>query len=63
MHYDEPSRVLTIVYRGTRGKYRYFDVPPEVWAGFQAARSKGSFLNEVFKGLNYQYERVRQEVA
>lgn len=63
MHYDEPSRVLTMIYRGNRGKYRYFDVPPEEWAAFQAAPSKGTYLNEVFKARNFRYEKVRDQAA
>lgn len=62
MHYNAETRVLTIVYRGARGKYSYFDVPPEVWAAFQAAPSKGTFLNTVFKELAFRYERERPHV-
>ena len=60
MHYDEHTAVLTIVYRGSRGRYRYFDVPADVWSAFQAAPSKGTFLNTVFKEKGYRYERVRK---
>ena len=63
MHYDETSRVLTLLYRGNRGRYRYFDVPPEVWAAFQAAPSKGTYLNETFKARGYRYEKVRDKAA
>ena len=59
MHYNEHTRVLTVVYRGNRGKYHYFDVPPDEWAAFQRATSKGTYLNEVFKTRNYRYEKVR----
>ncbi len=57
MHYDASERTLTIVYRNKRGTYRYFDVPPEEWTAFQAAESKGTYLNQVFKTRNYRYER------
>jgi KTSC domain len=63
MHYNAESRVLTIVYRGKRGTYRYFDVPPEEYAAFRAAPSKGKYLNEVFKIHGYRYERERNAVA
>ena len=59
MHYDESTRVLTMIYRGSRGKYHYYGVPPEEWAAFQAAPSKGTYLNEIFKTRNYKYEKVR----
>ena len=57
MHYDEQTAVLTVIYRGTRGKYRYFDVPLEEWTAFQAAPSKGTYLNTVFKEKGHRYER------
>ena len=60
MHYNELTAVLTIVYQGGRGIYHYFDVPADVWAAFQAAPSKGTFLNTVFKEKGYRYERVRK---
>lgn len=59
MHYNEETRILTIVYRGKRGVYRYFDVPPEEYATFSAAPSKGTYLNEIFKTREYRYERLR----
>jgi hypothetical protein len=58
MSYNDEARVLTIVYRGNRGVYRYFEVPPEEFAAFRAAPSKGIYLNEVFKTKHYQYERI-----
>ncbi|MBB5327374.1 KTSC domain-containing protein [Tunturiibacter gelidoferens] len=58
MSYNDEARTLTIVYRGNRGVYRYFDVPPEEFVAFRAAPSKGIYLNEIFKSKQYQYERV-----
>jgi hypothetical protein len=57
MHYNKETLTLTIVYRGERGVYRYFDVPPDEFAAFRAAPSKGIYLNEIFKDKNYRYER------
>jgi KTSC domain len=57
MYYNEETRILTIVYRGKRGVYRYFDVPPEEYAAFRAAPSRGKYLNEIFKMQEYRYER------
>ncbi len=53
--YDASRRVLTVVFRDGRGTYRYFDVPPEVWEAFQAAPSKGTYLNETFKNMGFGY--------
>lgn len=59
MSYNDGTRTLTIVYRGKRGVYRYFDVPPEEFAAFRSAPSKGTYLNEVFKAKQYRYEKRR----
>ncbi|MGI4757566.1 MAG: KTSC domain-containing protein [Janthinobacterium lividum] len=61
MSYDESVKTLTIVYRHGRGTYRYFDVPPEVWAEFQAAESKGTYLNHVFKTHGYRFEKAAKK--
>lgn len=63
MYYDPETLVLTIVYRGNRGVYRYFDVPPEEHAAFHAARSKGTYLNEAFKTRQYRYEKISPKDA
>ena len=63
MRYNMESRVLTIVYRGKRGTYRYFDVPPEEYAAFRAAPSKGTYLNEFFKPKGYLFERQKASAA
>jgi KTSC domain len=59
MNYNDETRILTIVYRGNRGVYRYFDVPTEEVAAFRAAPSKGAYLNEIFKTKQYRYERIK----
>lgn len=58
MSYNAEQRSLTIVYRGNRGTYRYYNVAPEEYEAFRAAPSKGSFLNHTFKGRQHPYERV-----
>jgi hypothetical protein len=59
MHYDPAGQGLTIVFRGKRGVYRYFAVPPEEYMAFRAAASQGTYLNEIFKPKGYMYERQR----
>jgi KTSC domain len=59
LSYDAETRTLTIVYRGDRGTYRYFDVPEEEYAAFSTAPSKGTYLNQTFKLHNYRYERTK----
>jgi hypothetical protein len=60
MSYNTQTRILTIVYRGKRGTYRYFEVPAEEYEAFRAAPSKGTYLNEIFKPKEYRYERERK---
>lgn len=61
MHYDPARSVLTVVFQGHRGKYRYFGVPPTEWAAFEAAASKGTYLNEIFKPKGYRFEKVSDQ--
>jgi hypothetical protein len=58
MRYEPARGVLEIAFRGFLGMYRYFDVPVEEWAGFCSASSKGTYLNEIFKGKGNRYERI-----
>lgn len=59
MGYAPAERVLELEFRGSGDIYDYFDVPPEVYAEFREAKSKGTYLNQVFKNLGYPYTRVR----
>jgi hypothetical protein len=58
MNYDTDKRALTIVFRGKRGVYRYYDVSPEEFAEFCAASSKGTYLNQTFKARQHPFERL-----
>jgi hypothetical protein len=62
MHYDPDRQELLIVFRGSRGTYRYFDVPAEEWEAFLAAESKGTYLNRIFKQKEYPYEKTEEIV-
>jgi hypothetical protein len=42
--YDGERRVMEVLFR-SGGLYRYLDVPAAIWAGFEAAESKGRFVN------------------
>ena len=59
MAYDAPRRVLTIVFRDGRGTYHYSDVPEGMWVAFQAAESKGTYLNGAFKEMGFGYRKGR----
>lgn len=59
MGYDAAWRVLEIEFRETEEIYDYFEVPPEVYAAFRSAESKGVYLNTVFKSLDLRYMRVK----
>ena len=58
MSYDPEQRTLTIVFRGERGTYRYYNVTQEEYDEFRSAPSKGAFLNHTFKGRQHRFERV-----
>jgi hypothetical protein len=51
--YVSEGRLLTILFRNG-GLYQYADVPTEVWEGFKAASSRGSYLAKCIKG-RFQY--------
>lgn len=42
--YDANEKILELVYIGG-GRYRYYDVPPEVVAGIETAPSIGRYVN------------------
>lgn len=58
MLYHPAELSLDIVFRDTRGTYRYFDVGPEEWSAFKRAPSKGTYLNAVFKMRHERYLRL-----
>ena len=58
--YEAATRELEIEFRESGDVYRYFDVPGEEYAAFMAAESKGTYLNQVFKGRGYRYVVVAQ---
>ena len=56
--YASEERVLELEFRQTGEVYQYFDVPPEEYAAFLDAESKGTHLNKHFKLRGYRYARV-----
>jgi hypothetical protein len=58
MSYNAAKQALTIVYRGKRGTYRYYNVALEEYDEFLAAPSKGTYLNQIFKARQHPYERL-----
>jgi hypothetical protein len=48
--YDDDARELDITFTSGK-KYRYFNVPLEVYAEFLDAGSKGKFFNDNIKGV------------
>ena len=43
--YDETHQRLSVWFVPSGLRYDYFDVPPELYAAFRAAGSKGRFFN------------------
>lgn len=57
--YDARTRCMEVDFRDSGLRYRYLDVPPEVFAALMAAPSKGTFLNDHIKG---RYESFRLQI-
>lgn len=55
--YSDAFKTLQVDYvAGSR--YRYFEVPSQVFTGFLEAPSKGQYLNAAIKAENYEYQEV-----
>lgn len=48
--YSHSARELDIVFASGK-TYRYFNVPPTIYAGLLSAESKGTFFNEEIKDI------------
>lgn len=57
--YDEEAQTLYVHFSSSR-TYRYFDVPPAVYAWLLRAPSKGKFVNRLVRD-RYRYERLNTE--
>jgi hypothetical protein len=57
--YDEEAQTL-YVHFGSSSTYRYFNVPPPVYAWLLRAPSKGKFVNRLVKD-RYRYERLEED--
>jgi hypothetical protein len=58
--YEPQRRELEIEFRESRDVYRYFEVPVDDFDEFLAAKSKGTYLNHVFKTRGYFYTVVKR---
>lgn len=57
--YSDVCKVLQVDFVN-RTRYRYFDVPPQVFQAFLDAPSKGRFLNNIIKSeYGFDYQRVQ----
>lgn len=54
--YDPAKQELEVMFNRT-GKYRYFDVPPEIVQELREADSKGSFMRYAVIDM-FDYEKV-----
>ena len=54
--YDVEQRILEIVFTGG-GIYQFHNVPPIIFNGFAASRSKGSYFQERIRG-RFRHERL-----
>jgi hypothetical protein len=58
--YDDATRMLSVWFVPSGRRYDYEDVPPETYATFQQAFSKGRFFNDFIRD-RYQYRLVAQD--
>ena len=56
--FDPDVLTLAVSFR-SGAEYHYYNVPPEVFHGFQAAASPGNYLDAYVKKAGYAYVRVR----
>lgn len=56
VEYDAGARTLDVEFSSSK-VYRYFDVPPSVYAWLERVESKGRFVNRLVKD-KYRFERV-----
>jgi hypothetical protein len=56
LEYDLESQKATVHFM-KRGSYAYFDVPPEEYANFNNAGSRGTYFN-LYVRDRYEYERI-----
>ena len=56
--YNQEQRVVEVVF-GNDARYRYAEVPKEIWNDFQKSESKGSYLARNIKGkfACYKFEK------
>jgi hypothetical protein len=47
--YDPATRTMSVWFRASGRRYDYEDVPPETYAAYRAAFSKGSYFNRVIR--------------
>jgi predicted transcriptional regulator len=55
--YDRRRQLLEVEFEGGY-VYRYFAVPDEVFKTMMAADSMGTWFNQTFKSLRFQYEQL-----
>lgn len=55
--YDEESRILSVWFLASGKRYDYLGVPPQVFAGFERAVSKGRYFNTFIRD-RYEYRLV-----
>lgn len=55
--YDPVTKVLEVEFQ-SGAVYRYYDVPKEVYLELLEAESKGTWFNQQFKAMEFDYERL-----
>ena len=61
LSYDEETRTLFVTFNDG-DVYAYFETPPQVYAAFRAADSKGGFFAREIRG-RYRYQQVPRGIS
>jgi hypothetical protein len=61
--YDPVEYELGIRFRSSGKTYFYLDVPQSEYHAFMTAKSKGKYLNQVFKMKGYKYRESAPKIS
>lgn len=56
--YDDATKTLALKFKHGGSVYHYDNVPPELYADFSAAESKGSFFGKRIKNGSFNYRKI-----
>lgn len=58
VHYDRKTKTLDAIFKNSGKRYRYADVPVEIFVDFVLSESLGKFFNDKIRDI-YDYREVK----